>query len=83
MSDLRHRRPSDPAITAFEILPDDLVDLPKVTSSLNARTPGSVRVTMEDGSTSDLTIYPGQSFPIRVKRVWQTGTTATGLRGLV
>ena len=42
----RHRTPTDPAVTVFEITPDDGVDL------------------------------------IRATRVWLTGTTATGIRGL-
>jgi hypothetical protein len=40
-------------------------------------------VTTLDGSTADITVHPGQAFPIRVRRVWSTGTTATGLFGLV
>jgi hypothetical protein len=27
-------------------------------------------------------IHPGEAFPIRVSRVWLTGTSATGIRGL-
>ena len=79
----RHRRPTDPAITVFDITPDDGADLGQVTTALNVATPGTVRVTTADGSVSDLTVHPGQSFPIRARRVWLTGTTATGLRGLV
>ena len=78
----RHRRPTDPAVTIFDIAPDDATDLGHVTIALNVATPGTVRVTTIDGSTSDVTINPGQAFPIRARRVWQTGTTATGLRGL-
>ncbi len=80
--DVRHRRLSDPATTIFDITPDDGADLTRVTSALNVATPGTVRVTTADGSTSDITIMPGKAFPISVRRVWQTGTTATGLRGL-
>lgn len=80
---LRHRRPADPAVTVFEITPNDNVDLSQPTTALNVATPGTVRVTTLDGSVSDITVHPGQSFPIQVRRVWQTGTTATGLRGLV
>lgn len=83
MSDLRQRRPSDPAITVFDIVPDDGGDLPHVTAALNVATPGTVRVTTDDGSVSDITVHPGVAFPIRARRIWQTGTTATGLRGLV
>lgn len=82
MSDLRHRRPSDPAIMAFDIVPDDGADLAHVTTALNVATPGTVRVTTADNSVTDVTIHPGHAFPIRARRVWQTGTTATGLRGL-
>lgn len=73
---------SDPAISLFEITPDDGVDLPHVTLGLNVATPGTVRVTTADGSTGDVTIHPGHLFPLRVARVWQTGTSATGIRGL-
>lgn len=77
-----HRRASDPAISVFEIIPNDNVDLDHPTTALNVATPGSVRVTTVDGSVADLQIHPGHPFPIRVQRVWMTGTTATGLRGL-
>lgn len=78
----RHRRPTDPAIRVFEIVPDDGNDLAEVTSAINVATPGVVRITTEDGSTSDVMVHPGDAFPVRARRVWLTGTTATGLRGL-
>ncbi len=77
------RSMNDPAVTVFDILPDDATDLPQVTTALNVASPGTVRVTTVDGSTSDLSIHPGQAFPLRATRVWLTGTTATGIRGLV
>ena len=77
-----HRRPADPAITLFDITPDDSADLAHVTTALNVATPGTVRVTTIDGSTTDVNIHPGHAFPIRAQRVWQTGTSATGIRGL-
>lgn len=79
----RHRRPTDPAIRVFEIAPSDTADLEETISALNVATPGVVRITTEGGSIADVMIHPGNSFPVRVKRVWETGTTATGLRGLV
>ena len=78
----RHRSPVDPAATVFDITPDDAADLPHVTIALNVATPGTVRVTTATGSVSDVMIHPGQAFPIRVSRVWLTGTSATGIRGL-
>lgn len=78
----RMRALGDPAVTVFDITPNDNTDLTHVTTALNVETPGNVRVTTVDGSTAELSIQPGQAFPIRVARVWQTGTTATGIRGL-
>ena len=72
----------DPAITTFDITPDDATDLAQVTIALNVASPGNVRVTTLDGSTADISVAPGQPFPIRARRVWQTGTSATGIRGL-
>ncbi len=79
----RTRKPADPAITIFAITPDDTKDLTQITTALNAATPGTVRVTTLDGTTEELSIQPGLAFPVQVKRVWQTGTTATGIKGLV
>lgn len=80
--DTRARQASDPAAGVFPITPDDAADLPKTTLGINVATHGTLRVTMLDGSTGVLTVAPGQSFPIRVRRVWQSGTTATGILGL-
>lgn len=76
------RTPEGPAVTVFAITPDDAADLPHVTTALNVATPGTVRVTTAAGTVEDVRIDPGCAFPLRVRRVWSTGTTATGLRGL-
>lgn len=78
----RTRTPSDPAITVFSITPDDSADLAQATLALNVATPGTVRVTTVDGATDDVSIAPGTAFPIRATRVWLSGTTATGIKGL-
>lgn len=78
----RTRRPSDPAVSVFEIFPNDNVNLDQPTTAINVATPGTVRVTTVGGSVADVQIHPGHAFPIRAERVWMTGTTATGLRGL-
>ena len=79
---LRTRRPSDPAARIAEVTPADDTDLPFVSTALSVATPGQVRVTTLDGSVSDLALHPGQPFAIRVRRVWTTGTSATGIRAL-
>ncbi|WP_436397438.1 spike base protein, RCAP_Rcc01079 family [Roseobacter sp. S98] len=77
-----HANPSSPATGIFEVTPSDVSDLPWVTTGISAATPGTVRVTSADGSDSDVVVTPGQVFPLRVTRIWASGTTATGIRGL-
>lgn len=71
-----------PAVGIEEITPDDLTDLANVTRALNVATAGTVRVIAADGSTGDIFVAAGITFPIRASRVLATGTTATGIRGL-
>lgn len=78
----RTRTPAAPAVAVYSITPDDENDLPQATIALNVATPGTVRVTTVQGTTEDIAIQPGYAFPLRVTRVWLTGTTATGIRGL-
>lgn len=75
--------PADPARSIFDVNPSDTTDLPEVTNALNVATPGTLRVTTLEGSITDISVAPGYAFPVRVTRVWATGTTATGIRGLV
>lgn len=74
--------PALPASSASEILPDDSADLAYVCTGLNVATPGAVRVTTKSGDVVDVFVEAGSVFPLRVRRVWATGTTATGIRGL-
>lgn len=64
------------------IAPDDATDLTSPTIALNVASTGTVRVTAIDGSVGDVTIAPGQAFPLRVASVWNTATSATGIVGL-
>lgn len=73
---------SAPASDVEEITPSDSTDLAHVTKALNAATAGAVRVTTDSGTVTDVFLAAGAVFPLRVRRVWATGTTATGLRGL-
>lgn len=71
-----------PATNIEEIVPSDAADLSYLTTALNVATPGDVRVTTDSGTISTVFIEAGVPFPLRVRRVWATGTTATGIRGL-
>ena len=70
-----------PAFPATEVARDDATDLPSPTIALAVASPGTVRITAIDGSVGDVTIAPGQAFPLRIIRVWATGTSVTGIVG--
>ncbi|MEM6481216.1 MAG: hypothetical protein AAF922_04420 [Pseudomonadota bacterium] len=68
-----------PASHAFDAVPSDTNDLPSVGRAVNVATTGTVRLTTSAGDTVTITVVAGVAFPIRAKRVWATGTTATGV----
>lgn len=76
------RSPDLPASTALSVTPDDAADLPEVTLAINVAAPGTVRVTTQEGDVVDVAIAAGVAFPLRVSRIWATGTTATGISAL-
>lgn len=73
-----------PVTGGFDITPDDGADLASVTRGLMVSAAGDVAVTFRDGSTVTLPgLSPGVIYPLRVTRVLASGTTATGVKGLV
>ena len=74
---------SDPARHVMAITPDDDANaMPEPTRALAVNAEGLVMVTTAGGQTVDLFVAPGAPFPVRVVKVWATGTTARGIRGL-
>lgn len=72
-------RLSSPVKGAFVVTPNDSNDLSEVTISLYIGTAGNVKLTMQDNSVVTYTNLIAGRHPLRVKRVWATGTTATGI----
>lgn len=77
------RRPPDQMTDGIDgaatVTPSDTVDLPFLTRALYVSVAGSVRVTMRDGMVQDYPILIAGRHAMRVTRVHETGTTATGL----
>ncbi len=71
-----------PAVGVEEITPSDATDLVHLTRALNVAQSGVVRFATEDGSISDVFIVAGIAFPLRAQRIYATGTSALGIRGL-
>ena len=66
----------------YVITPADGADLPNNVVCLNVAVAGLVYVDLVDGGTNvPYSIGAGIQFPLWVKRVYATGTTATGITG--
>lgn len=72
-----------PAAAAYSITPDDAVDLAVATRGLLLGAGGNVKVDMlSSGTITLIGLASGIVHPLRVKRVYANGTTATGIIGL-
>jgi len=71
-----------PGEDCFPITPNDSNDLEVNTRALVIAVGGAVKFVTESGQTRTCT-FPAGVVPVRVSRVWSTGTTATGISGLV
>lgn len=72
---------TSPAEHAQAITPSDTADT-FVSRGVMAATAGVIRVTlagMADGTSVNLTVAATLIYPLRIKRIWATGTTATGV----
>ncbi|MFK7752141.1 MAG: hypothetical protein AB8B51_06290 [Sedimentitalea sp.] len=73
---------NSPIEQAETIVPSDSTDLTRITRALNVANSGYVHVTTKTGTDVTLFLGAGTIFPVRVSRVWATGTTASGIVGL-
>jgi hypothetical protein len=71
-----------PAEDFYPVTPDDNTDLAVNTRAICLAVGGTVKVHKLDGTPVTLTL-PAGVIPIRVRRIWSAGTTATGITALV
>lgn len=71
-----------PATRLVEIIPNDANDLPFVTRAVAVETPGHLQVVTADGDSGRIFVVAGVPFPIRIRQILDTGTTASGIVGL-
>ena len=70
-----------PALNADAVTPSDAADLPNVARALWVGSSGNVRV--DTGGGDNVTFVGVQGvLPVRVRRVYTTGTTATNIVAL-
>jgi hypothetical protein len=74
---------TSPAVGGAAITPSDTADLSKAARALYVGGSGNVKVITIDGSVLTFTAVPGGTvLPVRVRRVFNTDTTATSLIAL-
>jgi hypothetical protein len=75
---------SGPAAKAVSLVPSNGTDLGFATRGIYVGGGGDLRVDMQDGGAAItfVAVAAGSVLPIRVSRVYATGTTATSLIGL-
>ena len=73
---------TDPAISAVAVTPDNSNDLAQTTRALYIGVSGNVKVDMQGSGTVTFLSVPIGILPIRAKRVYATGTTATSIIAL-
>ena len=72
-----------PASDVFPITPDDDADLAVATRAIRAETGGDVVLIAMAGPERTCKFGDGETRAIRATRIKATGTTATGLEGMV
>lgn len=77
--------PDSTAVCADSITPSDATNLPKVYKAVYIGGSGNISAILEYDTTAVTfnNVQAGSVLPIRVKKINATGTTATGLVGLV
>ena len=71
-----------PAGHVAQVAPNDAADLPAACRGIIVGVTGTLKITTVHGETVTLTqavVVVGQILPIRVARVWATGTTASDI----
>lgn len=72
---------NSPLAHGFAVIPDDVNPLPVTTRAVHLGGGGDLKVTFESGDEVTLqNLGPGWH-PLRLSKVWQTGTTAAAIVG--
>lgn len=72
-----------PARDILPVTPNDANDLSEVAVALYVEVAGTVRFATERGEIRTISLPDMSLLPVGVRRVFSTGTTASGIHGLV
>lgn len=71
--------PNDPPWHAAAVIPTDSTDLPYLTTIIWVGKAGDMQVTMAGGETVVFPSLPAGWHAMRVRRIWNTNTKASGI----
>lgn len=71
------------AVDVVPVTPSDSVDLEQHARAIRAASDGTLRITTYNGAVRDTFIAAGEILPVYVRRVHESGTTATGIEALL
>lgn len=71
------------ALDIIPITPNDSVALTTPVRSIRAQVGGTLRIVTQTGDTRNTNIADNEILPVFVRQVMATGTTATGIEGLL
>lgn len=75
---------NSPVQGGFDVAPADGIDLPCVTRAVMVGGAGDLAVVLKNGDAITLPgLTPGVVYPIRASQIAASGTTATGIKGLI
>lgn len=71
------------AVDVVPVTPSDTADLPAHARAIRAQAAGTLRILTYNHHVRNTFIAAGELLPVYVKRVYATGTTATGIEALL
>lgn len=77
-SDMMALHPNAPFKGSIAVTPNDSTDIVE-SRGIIVDSAGAVKMTFADDSIDTITLAANVAYPYRVKRVWSTSTTATGI----
>jgi hypothetical protein len=72
-----------PGTRSFLITPSDENNLPQNARSLRVDVGGSLKFTTIGGTTDTWEVSDKETIPMQMEKIFATGTTATGIHGIV
>ena len=74
---------NNPADTVILITPSNSVNLPEMVRAIRATAGGNIRMITARGDDVTCAFGAGETRPIRANKIFATGTTATGIEGMI